>query len=355
MRKISLEIYKGKIENLYWNEKLSLAKIAKEIGVSAGLIRKKMVSWGIKRRATRKRELIKPSKEELERVYYDKNKSIKDVLKQFDAGMVTLFRWLKEYNINPQRRWKYNKTSFSGDEKEKAYILGLVAGDIHARKNNRQISAELTSTHPAMIELFYSVFSKYGTPKRYIKHNKKIERNEWRAYVLLDKSFDFMLSDNLEINNENFYHFLAGFFDCEGCLYIYKNTGGNIGISFLIYNSNKELLEKIKQRLERDKFHPKLIKCFNKGGKTSNGYFRGVDLWAIALYQKEEIIQIMTTLPIKHREKIDKFNIVKSLKNQKWETISEKLADFKNKLKFEVQEFVKNPVKNEGSTILQEN
>jgi hypothetical protein len=62
----------------------------------------------------------------------------------------------------------------------------------------------------------------------------------------------------------------------------------------------------------------------------------------------------MNTLPIKHREKIDKFEIVKPVENWKWETISEKLADFKSKIKLEVQEFVKNPVKNEGSTILQE-
>jgi transposase-like protein len=354
MRKINLESRKGKIEELYWNEKLSLVKIAKEIGVSAGLIRKNMVLWGIDRRATRKRELIKPTKEELEKDYYDKEKSVKDILKQFDVGMVTLFRWLKEYKINPSRRWKYNKTSFSGDEKEKAYILGLVAGDIHARKHSKQILAELTSTHPAMVDLFFNIFSKYGTPKKYIKHNKKIEKNEWRAYVLLDKSFEFMLSEDYNIE-KNFYDFLAGFFDCEGCFFVYKNNGGNIGISFLVYNSDKELLERIKQRLERDKFHPKLRKYHKAGREIKGGYVSNIDLWAIALYQKEEVIQLMNILPIKHREKIDKFEIIKSMKNWKWETISDKLANFKSKIKLEVQEFVKNPVKNERSTVLQEN
>lgn len=351
MRKISLESRKGEIEHLYWNEEHSLVKIAKELGVSAGLIRKNMVLWRIDRRATRKRELIKPYKEELEKAYQDKDKSVKDILKQFDVGMVTLFRWLKEYKINPSRRWKYDKTSFFGDEKERAYILGLVAGDIHARKHNRQILAELTTTHPAMIELFYSVFSKYGTPKKYIKHNKKIGRNEWRAYVLLDNSFEFMLSENYDIE-KNFYSFLAGFFDCEGCFFVYKNNGGNIGISFLVYNSDKELLERIKQILEREGFHPKLNRYHRAGRTTKEGYISKVDLWGVGLHSKEEVIRLMSTLPIKHREKIEKFEIVKSVKNWKWETISAKLADFKSKLKFEVREFVKNPMKNEGSTIL---
>ena len=58
-----------------------------------------------------------------------------------------------------------------------------------------------------------------------MKHNRITERNEWRAYVLLDDSFEFLLSDIFETDNEYFYYFLAGFFDCEGCFYVYHNSG----------------------------------------------------------------------------------------------------------------------------------
>lgn len=348
MKKINLEPYKEKIEEDY-NQGLSLAKIAKEIKVSAGLIRKNMVLWNMNRRASRKRNLIKPSKKELEKDYYNKDKSIIDILKKFNTGMTTLFRWLKEYKINPVRRFKYEKTNFSGDLREKAYIQGLVAGDIHARKHGRQILAELTSTHPAMTDLFYFIFEKYGAPKKYLKHNKIIGRNEWKAYVFLDNSFSFMLSNKYDINEE-FYDFLAGFFDCEGCLYIYNNHN-KIGLTWLVYNSDKELLKKIKQRLEKEGFHPKINKYFEKGQDTTQNYKRGVDLWAVGIYSREEVIKLMNILPIKHREKIEKFEIVKNLSNKNWESVSERLADFKNKLKLEVQEFIK-PMKNERSTIL---
>lgn len=350
MRKINLETYRERIENLYWNEKLSLAKIAKKIGVSAGLIRKNMVFWEIDRRQSRKIELNKPTREALEQIYYDKSKSIEDILKHFNIGLTTLFRWIREYKINPIRRFKYKKTAFSEDSAERAYLLGLRAGDIHARRHCRQIVAELTTTHPAMIELFFSVFEKYGTPKKYIKRNKITGRNEWRAYILLNNSFDFIQTKNFEIDNEYFYYFLAGFFDCEGCFYIYNNSN-SMGLKFVVYNSNKELLEKIRQRLEIEGFHPKIIKCFDKGQETTQNYKRGVDLWAVELYTKSEIIKLMNLLPIKHKEKREKFEIIKSTNNTKWEDISEKLQEYKKKIKLEVQDFIK-PIKNERSEIL---
>lgn len=348
MKKIKLEIYKDKIEDLYKNEGLSLAKIAKEIKVSAGTIRKNMALWEIDRRPTKKRNIKKPLKEELRSIYSNKE-NIQEVAKKLNVGTTTLFRWLKEYDINPSRRFRYKKTDFLGDDKEKAYILGLVAGDIHAREHNRQILAELTSTHPAMIDLFFNVFQNYGAPKKYLKYNKKTERREWKAYILLNNSFDFMLSDDWDVN-ENLYSFLAGFFDCEGCIYIYNNHN-KIGLSWLVYNSDKELLQEIKQRLEKEGFHPKMNKSFEKGQDTTQGYKRGADVWTLALYTKKEVIELMRNLPIRHREKIEKFRLVKPLADQDWESVYTKLNGFRDKLRLEVQEFIK-PVKNEGSTIL---
>lgn len=103
------------------------------------------------------------SKKELEKLYINKRLSMEKITEITGVGMTTVFKWLHKYNI-PIRKFKYKKYDFSGDPKEKAYILGLVAGDICAYKHCRQIVAELTTTHPAMMNLFYSVFEKYGTP-----------------------------------------------------------------------------------------------------------------------------------------------------------------------------------------------
>lgn len=341
MRKIHLEKYKDKIKYLYFKRKLSLKKVANEIGVSAGTIRKNMVLSGIERRPSRKRQLTKTSKEKLKKLYFEKRMPIEKVAKRLDIGTTTLFRWLKEYKINPKRRWKYDKTNFSGDEREKAYILGLVAGDLHACRHHRQILVELTTTHPAMMNLFYSIFQKYGTPKKYMKHNRITGRDEWKVYILLNNSFEFMLTKDFDTDNKYFYNFLAGFFDSEGCLYIYNNHG-YIGLSALIYNSDKKLLEIIKERLERDGFHPKFSRFFKKGEKTTDNYSRGIDLWVIRLHTNKEVLSLMDLMHIKHKEKLNKLKIAKSA-NNKWGDISDQICTLKKSIKEEIREYI-NPL-----------
>ncbi len=353
MRKIKLENYKEKIKAMYWDKKLSLKKTAKEIGVSAGLIRKNMVSWNIKRRASRKRELKKPNKKEIERLYLNNNLGIEGIRKSLDVGLTTFYRWLKEENIKPSRRFKYQKLNFSGDPKEKAYILGLVNGDIHARKHYRQILAELTTTHPTMMDLFFSVFEKYGTPKKYSKYNKITGRYEWKVYVLLNNSFEFMLTKDLDMDNEYFYNFLAGFFDCEGCLYVYNNHS-YVGLRLLVYNCNKKLLEIIKRRLGKDRFDAKLNQFFKQGQKTTNNYYRGKDLWAVTLDTNKEVLSLMNRIPIKHKEKIDKLKIANSSINKRWSEISNQVVNLKSSIKQEVNEFIrpKGPNQNERNIVL---
>lgn len=346
MEKINLEKYKDKIRGLYWTEELSLREIAKKMEVCMGTIRKNMVLWEIERRPSRKRQITEVSEKELKKLYFDKEMLIKEVTKKLDIGTTTFFGWLKKYKINPARRFKYEKYNFSGDLKEKAYILGLVAGDLYVRKHYRQIWVELSTTHPAMVELFYSIFQKYGTVKKNFKYNKITGRYGWRVYILLDSSFEFMLAKDFDINSEYFYDFLAGFFDSEGCLYVYDNHG-YIGLSALLYNSNKKLLEIIKERLERDGFHPKFSKFFKKGGKTTNDYFRKVDLWAVRLHTNKEVLSLINLIPIKHKEKLDKLEIAKSINvSNKWGEISDQINDLREHIKREVKEYI-NPLNSE--------
>jgi len=339
MIKINLKKYKNKISYLYCKEGLSLKKVAERIGVSAGLIRKKMILWGIPRRRSRKRDLIKPTKEKLKDLYEDQCLSINEITKRLDVGITTLFRWLNEYKIIPLKRFKYKKYNFSGDPKEKAYILGLVVGDLYVRQHCRQISVELSTTHPTMAELFHSIFQKYGKVKEYLKYNKITKRYGWRLYVLLDNSFSFMLAKDLDIDNEYFYDFLAGFFDSEGCLHIYNNHN-YVGLTALICNSNKRLLKIIKGRLERDGLHPKFSKTFRKGEETTNNYFRGMNLWTIRLHTNKEVLSLMNSMPIKHQEKLEKLKIAKLPNKNKWVEISKEVLKLRSKIKENVEKFI---------------
>jgi len=340
MRRVNLENHKGKIRYLYYDKGFSLKGVAEEIGVSAGLIRKKMLLWGMNIRRSRKRNLMKPSKEELKESYINKNSPVDKTAKNFDVSVSTIFRWLKEYKILPARRFKYKKYNFSGNPSEKAYLMGLVTGDLHTREHGKQILVELSTTHPAMIDLFYTIFQKYGTPKKYIKYNRITKRYGWKAYVHLNNSFNFVLSKDDNIDDEYFYDFLAGFFDSEGCLHVYDNHN-YIGLTVLIYNSNKRLLEIIKRRLEKDGFHPKFSIFFKSGRKTREGYYSKKELWAVRLHTNKEVLSLMSLIPIKHREKLEKLKIISSVNNNKWEEISNQINNLRMSIRREVEEYVK--------------
>jgi hypothetical protein len=280
---------------------------------------------------------INPSESIFEELYINKKLSMEKISKMLHLGIATVWKFIHKYSI-PVRRFKYKKYDFSTDPAEKAYLLGLVAGDFCAYRHFRQIAVEVTTTHPAMMELFQSIFKKYGTPTERIKYNKITGRYEKVGHVLLNNSFEFLLSKNFDIDNQYFYHFLAGFFDSEGCVYVYNNHG-YIGLSILIYNSNKKLLQIIKNRLEKDGFHPKFYKFFEKGEKTTNNYIRGNDLWTVALHTTEEILALMKKMPIRHREKIEKIKIITSSNGNRWNLIKEKVAELKSKIENEVKEF----------------
>jgi len=282
---------------------------------------------------------IKVTRPILKELYSNKKFTMEKISKMLHLGITTVWKFIHKYNI-PVRRCKYKKYDFSNDPAEKAYLLGLVAGDFCAYKHSRQIAVEVTTTHPAMMELFHSVFKKYGTPTERIKYNKITGRYEKVGHVLLNKSFKFMLSKNFEIDNKYFYYFLAGFFDSEGCVHVYNNHG-YIGLSILIYNSDRKLLEIIKNRLEKDGFNPKFYKFFEKGRRTPDNYISKKDLWVVAIHTIEEVLNLMKRMPIKHREKIDKIKIVSSANSNKWNSIAVRVNNLKSKTKNEVKEFIK--------------
>jgi len=333
----TIEVTKKEIEFLYWEKKLSINQIAKKLDICVSVLQKRMVKEDISRRESKKRDLEKPSKNTLRKLYYKDKFTLEKIAGKLDVATSTVFRWMKEYDISTIKM-KYKKYSFSGDLNEKAYILGMSYGDLHVCRHSKQIAVQLTTTHPSMIKLFYKMFEKYGTPKKYPKYNKTTERYEWALYVLLDKSFEFLLSTKLsDIEKEQFKYFLAGFFDSEGCLHIYNNHGF-IGLTFLVYNNDKKIIDYILENLKKDNFKPKLRKMFKKGIKTTNNYYRGNDLWSISLHTNNEVKRILEVTPIQHEEKINKTKIASNIvPNKKWKNIVDEVTSLRNQIKEEVK------------------
>ena len=70
-------------------------------------------------------------------------------------GMVTRDRM--EAQIRAVTR--YERKPFGGDKLEKAYLLGVRYGDLDVARHGRAIRARVSTTHPAMADLFGSLFS----------------------------------------------------------------------------------------------------------------------------------------------------------------------------------------------------
>lgn len=333
-----VSITEKELKDLYWDKDLSIRQIAKRLNICASTLQKSMVKNKVSRRELARRVLTKPPKDVLEKSYLDGSLSLKDLLKKFDVSCTTFFKWLKEYGIPKNRRDRLEKHAFSGDSAEKAYLQGLVFGDIHARKHCRQVVVELSTTHSAMIQLFCETFSNYGVVRKSAKYNKITRRFGWAVRFSLDSSFNFLLSRKIEdLDGQYFYHFLAGFFDCEGCLFTYNNHE-YVGLSLLLYNSNKSVLGYIFKNLKNNGFNPKLTKFFDKGAKTSDGYYRGKDLWSVSLYTSAEVKRFLEGIPFRHDEKLRKAKIVLSIDfSKKWKGVANKVISLRNQIRKEVR------------------
>ena len=61
----------------------------------------------------------------------------------------------------------------------------------------------------------------------------------------------------------------------------------------------------------------------------------------------------MPTMPLKHKEKLNKAKIALNIRNKKWSDIAEEVNNLRIKIKNEVKEYVTPRIKNDESIILQ--
>ena len=256
------------LRNLYWNENKSLAEIGKLLHLSKQAVWYRMKSHGIARRniseatsiAEKKRVVPPVTYEVLSRLYTNEVMSTREIARQLGIGKTTVRRWLRRYKI-PIRKYKnpkYPRRSFSNGEFEKAYMLGLRAGDLYARSICRTVAVSTGSTHPAMIKLFYKTYNRYGHCNKISCKNKSLKSYCWMLYCYLDKSFNFLVRKPLRVPKRNnlFYSFLAGYTDAEGS-WVIQGKNGILCFIFEIGSEDAKLPRQIKEKLEENDFIPR--------------------------------------------------------------------------------------------------
>ncbi len=286
-------------------------------------------------------------KDEILSLYTNQKVSIKRIAKAFNSDKKTIGKILRENNIELRSlhqaiqltNSKYQKVSFNGTEEEKAYLIGLVEGDLTAfRKSGYTIRVITNTTHYTLVELIKSCFKKYGNVKIFPQKNKSFSNYGWCVMADLDNTFDFLLPENRPqeigkiIDNKSFFSFLAGFIDADGSI-ILRKSGKYFQFVVRFFGEDVDILSKIKLGLEKRGYTTCLYKNFTKGTKKTWVYKK--DYFALEVFKKQQTISLLHILPLQHSEKVSRKKMIQILgaENQcLWKDVQQPLQHLKNQI-----------------------
>jgi len=257
------------------------------------------------------------SKAFLQKMYTERGLSTWAIEKKYGFSRSSVYTALRKFDI-PTRsiaesHIKYNRSDFSGNLREKAYLLGFAIGDLRVRNHNKKrsetISIACGSTKKAQIDLIKDLFSPYGR----VWAGRMNDRGVVNTEAFVNKSFNFLLPETRTYewcakHKEHFYSFLAGFTDAEGSFFISE------GKAFIAWgNYDRQLLQFIRNNLKLYGVEvPKLFSDKLKGKRGVHGFVRNQTYHHLSICKKTEVKKLINCLRphIRHRDKIKKLAVI---------------------------------------------
>ncbi len=224
-RRASGEILAEDLERLYAAEGRSIEAVALMLGWSPSAVRTQLVRLGIARRTPWARNAVTCDVDELRRLY-DQGLSLSAIARQAGCSLTTVWRKLSAAGVTlrpPGSEPRHVRRDFSGDPAEQAYLVGFRQGDLHvAWEGHSTIVVKCTSTRVEQVELFRTLFDRYGHVYTDEATLARRARQSIGMEVRLNRSFAFLLPkadalpDWVSQSDEAFFAFLAGYIDAEG-------------------------------------------------------------------------------------------------------------------------------------------
>jgi hypothetical protein len=314
---------KEDLERLYLFEKLSASKIAKVYRLSYPNPKtaESTVLYHLKRNGISRRDPAAHNRIATESVVdewvrrYAAGESLKQIAGS-QLSPATVFHHLKKRGVELRDKVeaqikavsKHERKPFTGDEGEKAYLLGFSTGDLYVTKHGRAIRVKTASTHPAMEHLFRTCFERHG-PVYLLPKTTPFAGYEWTYTADLDVSFCFLLETEEKIPNwikrsrKLSMGYLSGFFDAEGSAFM--NSRGWFELS--ITNSNLKLLTDVGQVLTRDHINGKI------SSPTPSPLGLHHIVWHFRVWDREDVRALASALQPRHSERISKLELVREI------------------------------------------
>jgi hypothetical protein len=248
-----------------------------------------------------------------------------------------------------EKRRKYERNPFDGTDEDKAYLLGLRHGDLSVSKPwNGVVRVSTSTTHPAMSDLFHSLFEPYGHVYQDPRFKRDTNSYEWNIYAIVDSSFDFLLQTFPEASGwilskpSTILAYLGGLLDAEGTIGMYRAKLLTI-LNVAYYNTNLKLIWFVFNAMRTLGLHPQEPYLDKKKGLRSPGYHIEMkkDYWRVVIGKFDECQIFLRMLPIRHPEKILKKALALSLvRGQSWKESGPKVESLRSSIKGSRNAFV---------------
>ena len=248
-----------------------------------------------------------------------------------------------------EKRRKYGRRPFDGTDEDKAYLLGLRHGDLSvSRPWNGVVRVSTSTTHPAMADLFHSLFEPYGHVYQHPRYKKDTKSYEWNLQAIVDSSFDFLLDDRATVwervtaKESTLLAYLAGVLDAEGSVGIHSNGYGT-SVRVMYYNTSHELLSFVKTGLVSLGYGPTGPYLDKKKGTSTSKYRieRKKDYWKLALQKFGHATNLLRRLPIRQDEKVKRKQLALSISlGQAWASVKPLVEALRNTIHQERDKFV---------------
>jgi hypothetical protein len=197
------------------------------------------------------------TKEQIENVYYNEKLTLKQSARKLKIGYNKFRQYIKEYSIQvkPSRKQYFaNDNAFSNWNEKMAYCLGFITGDGHIWKNRPFFTIGIHENDIKILEYIRDYVSPDSLVRNDPKnnkvqicvHSKQIWEDLQKYNANHDKTFNLKI--DFDIPEEFWGDYLRGFFDADGCIY-YTQPKKSPYYTASFSCASKPMLEYIKNRL----------------------------------------------------------------------------------------------------------
>lgn len=259
-----------KIQKLQHEEICNLYKqgqSSNEIGRKFGITGTQVLNILDKGGVGRRKGILAGKENEIISLYTVDNQDIVTISKKYGVNNTSIHRLLLRNNVpikdasDSRRKYEIDTEYFEKiDTEDKAYFLGLLYADGNLAKSEYSVSISLQERDKEILDIFSQKMN-YTNSLKLIEYKKKGHQNQYKLHFCNRKMYKDLINlgcvpakslilkfptDNI-VPKDLLNHFVRGYFDGDGCVFITPEKKGGI-----IILGTEEFLAELNKVLQRE-------------------------------------------------------------------------------------------------------